>query len=510
MNRDRLLRDVVGELQVVMKADDSSDITPAHIPLLRIAVDHLRSDDLDTLLTTAINRLDSPTRDALSSLFLGDQRSESLARRGAAAASTLGITYDALRRRGKDGHRQLDSLLAELGNSIFALVPLEELVFGSQQATKVVDPGENTFERASIFLSYSQADDQHEGGFISSLRESLISEFRFQTGQDLVVFQDKANIGLGENWRRKIETLIDTTSFLLVVLTPSYLKSETCRVELDRFLERERELGRDDLVLPVYYATVAEGSNDALARTLLARQYVDWRDMRFQAFSDVPVRMAVADLATSIASALGRSAEPSRRPLQDTVSQELGLAERLAEMELALPRFVRSMLTLGEEQEGVTEEVREATEEMERLNRSGRGSAARLIVARKLSSRLEPYAERMEEAANSIRSDLSTIESGVRSMAQEVPSSDEEGVEDATRQMIEATRTTLDAAVQASAAIEAMGASYAGVARTVSTMRPILNRLLGSSRVVNECHPRFAEWIAELEGALQARAEREA
>lgn len=516
MNRDRLLRDVVGELQVVMKADASSDIEPAHIPLLRIAADHLDSsatlvsDALQMLLTTAINRLDSPTRDALSRLFLGDQRSQSLAHRGAAAASTLGITYDALRRRGKSGHRRLDSLLTELGESIYEVVPLEQLVLGSQQSVRVADPGQNAYERASIFLSYSQADDQHEGGFITSLRESLISEFRFQTGQDLVVFQDRTNIGLGENWRRKIETLIDTTSFLLVVLTPSYLRSETCRAELERFLARERELGRDDLVLPVYYATVPEGARDGLAHTLLARQYVDWRAMRFQAFSDVPVRMAVADLATSIASALGRTAQPSRRPIEDTLTQELGLAERLAEMELALPRFVRSMLTLAEEQDGVTEEVREATEEIERMNRSGRGSAARLIVARRLSSRLEPYAERMEEAANSIRSDLSTIESGVHSLAQEVPSSDEEGVEDATRQMIEATRTTYEAAVQASESIDAMGASYEGVARTVSTMRPILNRLLGSSRVVNECPPRFAGWIAELEDALRTRVEQEA
>jgi len=116
----------------------------------------------------------------------------------------------------------------------------------------------------------------------------------------------------------------------------------------------------------------------------------------------------------------------------------------------------------------------------------------------------------MEEAANSIRSDLTTIESGIKSMAQEVPSSDEEGVEDATQQMIEATRTTLEAAVHASESIEAMGESYAGVARTVSTMRPILNRLLGSAKVVNECPPRFAGWISELENALQARAGRKA
>jgi hypothetical protein len=495
-----------------MKADSSVALDQTQLPLLRICSDHSGyatapiNEALDALITRALTRIDSPVRDALAQLFLGDQRWEPLGRRGAAAASRLGITYDALRRRGRDGNRQMDSLLSKLAESILDDIPLSQLLFESDTPPQHPNPGVTAVERASIFLSYSRADDQHEGNFVSRLRESLISEFRFQTGQDLIVFQDKTNIDLGENWRRKVQTLIDTTSYLLVILTPSYLRSETCREELERFLERERQVQRDDLVLPIYYATVTENSGDPLVGTLLGRQYIDWRNLRFHSFDDVPVRMAVAALATSIAAALARTAELPRPIIGETVTEDVGLVERLAKMELALPRFVRSMLTLGEEQQGVNEEVQQATEEVERLNRAGRGSTARLVVARRLVSQLEPHAERMEDAADSIRADLATIEDGIEGMAVELPSSDEEGVEDAIRKMIVALQETLDASIEASRSIEAMAESYSGVARTVSTLRPILNRLLASAKVVADCPERFRSWIERLEGGLSARS----
>lgn len=512
MKNAPLMQDLAGELEAVMKADNKAEVNGSTLPVLQICADHAgagaaqMAEALDSLITRALHHIEGPSRDALSALFLGEHRWEPLGSRGAAAAATLDITYDALRRRGKGGRRRVDSLLTELASSILAIVPVEELIVLAPGPGPISNPSINAFEQASIFLSYARADDEHEGGFVSRLRESLISEFRFQTGQDLVVFQDKTNIDLGENWRRKVETLIDTTSFLLVLLTPSYLRSETCRVELERFLAREGELGRDDLVLPIYYATVREDSGDPLVSTLLGRQYVDWRSLRFHDFGEAPVRVAVASLSTSIAAALDRTAEPQETPVEASLDHDLGLVERLAKMELALPRFVRSMMTLGEEQQGVNSNVRQATEEVDRLNRSGRGSNARLIVARRLARQLEPHADRMEEAADSIRSDLAIIDDGIRSMAAELPSSDEEGVEEATRQMIGSLQNTLVASMEASDSIEAMAESYAGVARTVSTMRPILNRLLGSARIVSDCPATFQSWITELENGLRARS----
>nr|MDQ6949894.1 toll/interleukin-1 receptor domain-containing protein [Actinomycetota bacterium] len=301
---------------------------------------------------------------------------------------------------------------------------------------------------------------------------------------------------------------IDTTSFLLVILTPSYVRSTNCRKELERFLRREQELGRDDLILPVYYGSIPENSADDLTKKVLERQYVDWRHLRFQSFDDIPVRMAVAALAASVASALARTANGTApRQVRDMAAQDLGLLERFAEMELAMPRLLRGVLSLSAEQEGVTEETQQATEEMSRLSQMGRGSTARLIVARRLSSRLEPYADRMEDNAQAIRSDLNTIELGIRAMAGELPTSSEEGVEGVAKSLIESMEGAQLASEQASVSVDTMGESYSEVARSASSLRQVLQRLLGSARVVTECAQRFGTWTNLLEDALDARAD---
>lgn len=506
------LRDLVGELETAMKTDSREQLREAALPLLQICVDSVTSEvpsfdqGFDQLIGTAVGRLDSPPeRKAVKQLFLGEGRWRPLAVRGPAAASELGVTYDGLRRRNKEGVRRLDLLLTKIAQAIIDITALDEIGIGRLVPVKVPDPGKNVFERASVFLSYSRHDDEHEGGLVSALRESLVSEFKFQTGQDLFVFHDKSSIELGENWRRKLEEGIDETSFLLVILTPSYLRSPHCREELERFLRRESEERRDDLVLPIYYATISPDTSDSLAKALLDHQYVDWRSLRFQPFDSAPVRMAVAELVSSIASAVARSSDVPRVPIRDQSLDELGLLERMSEMELALPRFVRGLVALTGEQEGVTEEVREETIKVERLNRMGRGSAARLVAAKRLSSKLEPYAERMEEIAQAMRGDLDTVEHGIRAMAEALPTASEEGVEDAVETMIGAIHEALSATDQAANAVQTMSEVYSETARIASTMRPVVNRLIPAVKVVADCPARFRDWIQILQAALDVR-----
>ena len=163
------------------------------------------------------------------------------------------------------------------------------------------------------------------------------------------------------------------------------------------------------------------------------------------------------------------------------------------------------MLSLTSEQEGVTEEIRQAAQEGERLNQMGRGSTARLVVARRLLSRLEPYADRMEEHSQAIRADLDSIEMGVKAMAQEIPSSNEEGIDDAISGMVDSMGQAQLAGEEARMSVEAMGESYAGVGRTVSTLRPVLQRLFASANVISTCVDRFGDWVTVLDEALRAR-----
>jgi hypothetical protein len=85
---------------------------------------------------------------------------------------------------------------------------------------------------------------------------------------------------------------------------PRLLPQPNCRAEVQQFLERERELGRDDLILPVYYVGTSEiddparRDSDPLAAVLAARQYADWRELRFEPTTSPVARKALAQLAT--------------------------------------------------------------------------------------------------------------------------------------------------------------------------------------------------------------------
>ena len=117
------------------------------------------------------------------------------------------------------------------------------------------------------FMSYVRSDDQHEHGRLTEFCKRLGSEVRFQTGQPFDIFQDTNHIACGQQWASRIDECLDASSFLILIITPSFLNSSACRHEVERFLARESELGRNDLILPIYYFDCPI-LNDALQRNV--------------------------------------------------------------------------------------------------------------------------------------------------------------------------------------------------------------------------------------------------
>jgi len=156
----------------------------------------------------------------------------------------------------------------------------------------------------AAFMSYARFDDLHDDGQLTQFRERLSAEVRVQTGEEFLIFQDRNDIVWGQNWQKRIDQTLDAVTLLLVIITPGFFRSFACRAEVERFLARERELGRDDLILPVYYVSTPELEDparrdaDELARVLASRQYADWRELRFEPFNSPVVRRAIAQLAT--------------------------------------------------------------------------------------------------------------------------------------------------------------------------------------------------------------------
>ena len=135
-------------------------------------------------------------------------------------------------------------------------------------------------------MSYVRFDDQHENGRLTEFRNRLSGEVRMQTGVEFSIFQDRNDIKWGQNWKERIEDSIDDSTFLIPIITPGFFNSAPCRRELELFLEREKKLKRNDLILPVYYVgsplldNESKRAKDKLAEEIAKRQLADWRELR--------------------------------------------------------------------------------------------------------------------------------------------------------------------------------------------------------------------------------------
>jgi CheY-like chemotaxis protein len=190
-------------------------------------------------------------------------------------------------------------------------------------------------DQPQAFLSYTRLDNEFFGGQITSLRKFLELGVKVVTGaKDFGIFQDIDGIEFGQQWQKVLDQAISGALLLMPIITPLFFNSEGCRDELQKFLEHEKALGRDDLILPIYYVTapVLEKADllakDALATTIAARQRVDWRSQADLPIDDPKTRAAVRDLAQKIAAAIART---------ETAALE-SIAPEAAADECALPQ----------------------------------------------------------------------------------------------------------------------------------------------------------------------------
>jgi CheY-like chemotaxis protein len=171
--------------------------------------------------------------------------------------------------------------------------------------------------RHEAFLSYTRLDDEFFGGAITSLRRLLELGVQVVTGdRTFNIFQDVDGIEFGQKWQKRLNEAVSTSTFLIPIVTPLFFKSDPCRDELKRFIEHEKNLDRDDLILPIYFVTapVLERpellKDDALASEIRSRQQHDWRVRADLPPDDPQIRRAVRELAEKIATAVARSAGP--------------------------------------------------------------------------------------------------------------------------------------------------------------------------------------------------------
>ena len=198
--------------------------------------------------------------------------------------------------------------------------------------------------KPAAFMSYARSDDKLLAGRLSEFREYLTREVQLQTGYEFAIFQDVRDIHWGQNWRQRIEESLDAVTFLLPIITPSFFRSANCRSELKRFLERERRLKRQDLVLPVYFIQCSlledpeTSQQDPLVRAIAEHNYADWRDLRFETLHSPVACKRLEWLAIQVRDAIERAAPRKFAPS----APEARFASKTAEQkkERSEPPFV--------------------------------------------------------------------------------------------------------------------------------------------------------------------------
>jgi hypothetical protein len=163
------------------------------------------------------------------------------------------------------------------------------------------------------FFSYSRDDDEDSHGALSALRDRIQRELRGQLGRSMKTFrlwQDKEAIAPGKLWESEIQTGVEQAVFFIPIITPTVVRSPYCKFELDSFLAREQSLGRSDLVFPILYLSVhgledeAQRRNDPVLSIVAKRQYVDWRELRYEDINATEAKRAVAGFCAHIVETL--------------------------------------------------------------------------------------------------------------------------------------------------------------------------------------------------------------
>jgi len=134
-----------------------------------------------------------------------------------------------------------------------------------------VDSGEIT-----IFLSYAR-DDESVYQMIQPFKKLLTHFIYAKSGRKVRAFIDQNDIRWGEIWRETLDTEILAASVFIPLLSASYLDSNNCRMEFNKFQANSSAIGVKELLLPVLLinspAIFHENSTDDVVREAAARQW---------------------------------------------------------------------------------------------------------------------------------------------------------------------------------------------------------------------------------------------
>lgn len=169
------------------------------------------------------------------------------------------------------------------------------------------------------FWSYAQKGGGYSGSRVSQLYEAVHEEVEAEYGKPVEIFQDTNDIATGAVLETRIKDAIANSTFLIPVITPTFLQRPWCLDEVRLFLEREKalqelypQLRNESLIFPIGYREICE--EEALDPKLMAvlnkRLWVKlekWLDLDLE---DPRVLGEIHKLASSVTRLLRIPVEP--------------------------------------------------------------------------------------------------------------------------------------------------------------------------------------------------------
>ncbi len=283
----------------------------------------------------------------------------------------------------------------------------------------------------NAFFSYVHADNEAEGERISRLARDIAAQFEMLTGEQLSLFLDVDSLSWGDDWRKEIDSSLNSVAFFIAVLTPRYFKSPECRNELNFFARRAANLGVQELILPLLYIDLPafRDPNDPLATddliTLVKSfQWENWTELRFSEVTSEGYRRGVARLASRLVDAnkraeqiaIIREVEQLESSPNNYDDDEPGFIDKLAKTEETFPKWIDTIGQISREIETVGEIMGEATADAQRADSRGQIFAHRAAIFRRVANELRKPAELIWTLSNQYASELHDIDKGMREL----------------------------------------------------------------------------------------------
>jgi hypothetical protein len=268
------------------------------------------------------------------------------------------------------------------------------------------------------FFSYSREDDQGSRGALSALRDAIQNELSAQLGRsqtDFRIWQDKATIPLGALWEREIDEGIKQAAFFIPIITPRALRSQNFAFEFKTFLDREAELGRDDLVFPILYISVPTledeklWRDDPVLKIVGTRQYLDWRELRHHDANTIEVRQRLEQFCRGITKALHKQWLSPQERRQQEQTDARRRAEEEERRKTAAAEAERLALEVRQRQEAEAARRAEEAEQKSLENEAARQRAEEERLRLKAAAEKEAQEQRAFKAAK-LASTLPTID----------------------------------------------------------------------------------------------------